>query len=85
MHKCESGKLSYATIVLSNAMELTVKTMVMALCNRKGWIAFFPMVSNTSASVAGWSKQTSERCEQTSERTSEWFSTYVSILVCSRP
>ena len=28
---------------------------------------------------------TSERCERTSERTSEWPSTYVSILVCSRP
>ena len=27
----------------------------------------------------------SERCEGTSERTSEWPSTYVSILVCSRP
>ena len=27
----------------------------------------------------------SERCERTSERTSEWPSTYVSILVCSRP
>ena len=31
------------------------------------------------------SKWTSERCEQTSERTREWPSTYVSILVCSRP
>ena len=29
--------------------------------------------------------RTSERCERTSERTSEWPSTYVSILVCSRP
>ena len=28
---------------------------------------------------------TSERCERTSERTSEWPSTYVSILVGSRP
>ena len=28
---------------------------------------------------------TSERCERMSERTSEWPSTYVSILVCSRP
>ena len=28
---------------------------------------------------------TSERCERTSERTSEWPSTYISILVCSRP
>ena len=27
----------------------------------------------------------SERCERTSERTSKWPSTYVSILVCSRP
>ena len=27
----------------------------------------------------------SERCERTRERTSEWPSTYVSILVCSRP
>ena len=27
----------------------------------------------------------SEWCERTSERTSEWPSTYVSILVCSRP
>ena len=32
-----------------------------------------------------WAKWASERCEQTSERTSEWPSTYVSILVCSRP
>ena len=47
MRKCESGKNSYAIIVLSNGMELTVKTMVMALCNRKGWISFFPIVSNT--------------------------------------
>ena len=31
------------------------------------------------------SKRTSERCERTSEETSEWPSTYVSILVCSRP
>ena len=31
------------------------------------------------------SKRTSERCERTSERTSELPSTYVSILVCSRP
>ena len=31
------------------------------------------------------SKQRSERCERTSEQTSEWPSTYVSILVCSRP
>ena len=31
------------------------------------------------------SKQTSERCERMSKRTSEWPSTYVSILVCSRP
>ena len=31
------------------------------------------------------SKRTSERCEGTSERTSEWPSSYVSILVCSRP
>ena len=37
------------------------------------------------AKRAVWSKQTSERCERTSERTSEWPSTYVSILVCSRP
>ena len=29
------------------------------------------------------SKQTSERCERTSERTSEWPSTYVPILGCS--
>ena len=28
---------------------------------------------------------TSERCERTSERTSEWPSTYIWILVCSRP
>ena len=34
---------------------------------------------------AVWSKQTSERCERMSERTSEWPSIYVSILVCSRP
>ena len=27
----------------------------------------------------------SERCERTSERTSEWPSTYFSTLVCSRP
>ena len=27
----------------------------------------------------------SERCERTSEQTSEWPSTYVSILACSRP
>ena len=27
----------------------------------------------------------SEQCERMSERTSEWPSTYVSILVCSRP
>ena len=31
------------------------------------------------------SKRTSEWCERTSERTSEWPSTFVSILVCSRP
>ena len=31
------------------------------------------------------SKRTSERCERTSEQTSEWPSTYVSILACSRP
>ena len=31
------------------------------------------------------SKRTSEQCERMSERTSEWPSTYVSILVCSRP
>ena len=35
---------------------------------------------------AKWeSEQTSECCEQTSKRMSEWPSTYVSILVCSRP
>ena len=27
----------------------------------------------------------SERCERTSERTSEWPNLYVSILICSRP
>ena len=27
----------------------------------------------------------SEQCERTSERTSEWSSTYASILVCSAP
>ena len=37
------------------------------------------------ANRAVWSKRTSERCERTSERISEWPSTYVSILVCSRP
>ena len=31
------------------------------------------------------SKQMSERCERMKERTSEWPSAYVSILVCSRP
>ena len=31
------------------------------------------------------SKRVGERCERTSKRTSEWPSTYVSILVCSRP
>ena len=37
------------------------------------------------AKWAVWSKWTSERCERTSKRTSEWPSNYVSILVCSRP
>ena len=40
----------FAIIVLSNGMQITVKTMVMALCNRKGWISFFPIVSNTTLS-----------------------------------
>ena len=29
--------------------------------------------------------EVSERCERTSKRMSEWPSTYVTILVCSRP
>ena len=44
----------------------------------------FPTSSGVSE-LAGWSKRISERCERMSERTSEWPSTYVSILVCSRP
>ena len=39
----------------------------------------------SSAKRAVQSKRMSERCERRSERTSEWPSTYVFILCCSRP
>ena len=49
-------------------MELTVKTMVMALCNRKGWISFFPMVSNTKRGSERERKNEGSRaCEQSKQ------------------
>ena len=43
------------------------------------------MQRSARAKQAGWSKRMSERCEQTSKRTSEWPSTYVPILGVSNP
>ena len=39
----------------------------------------------SAAERAVQSKRMSERCEQTSKRTSEWPSTYIPILGCSKP
>ena len=59
-------------------------------------IIHFPMNSGVSERVnkwaqrckakrAVWNKQISERCERTSEQTSEWPSTYIPILGCLEP
>ena len=40
---------------------------------------------STRTTPAVWSEQMSEQGKGTIERTSKWPSTYVSILVCSRP